>query len=259
MQYLASLGVVFVGCVIKTDASKFGFAELSLRLVQEWAWLLVVVLGATAGISRLACHWIGPPWVWKSIRAILEKFRQEAFQIDEIEPTHYHRVTLFQRKSFRIRVSPWRSKCWPYGRGRGPFSGWLVPVCRTGRATQRTFTAFLAPDDADCAEGVAGKAWACNAAMHVELPSVDSNSSTEDIQRYADNAFLPVQLVHWRLKANRALPRRLCGIPVEVDNKIWGVLVLDSRKENSIRSNSHAWPTLEKIVPLALQEILKRV
>jgi hypothetical protein len=54
-------------------------------------------------------------------------------------------------------------------------------------------------------------------------------SKPEKIRKYADEAFVPVHWVERDLEAQKPLPRHLVGFPIEVNNGVWGVLVIDSK------------------------------
>ena len=88
----------------------------------------------------------------------LDEFRNKRFSGLSKEPRDENRVTLFKRVHYCWRMKHRGWFFWPYGFGRWPWSGWLVVIQRSGHATQDTGTAFLAPDDAHNAVGIAGKA-----------------------------------------------------------------------------------------------------
>jgi hypothetical protein len=102
-----------------------------------------------------------------------------------------------------------------------------MPVERSGHTTRRRISIFLAPDDADRAEGIAGQTWAQNQVVLVsDLPSLEGNDvSQEIIQEYARRTWISEDFAHSR----RPQARSFCGIPVEVKGKLWGVIVIDSR------------------------------
>lgn len=80
------------------------------------------------------------------------------------------------------------------------------------------------PDDARRAEGVAGVTWAENYVIPVrDLPDL-RNASAAEKEEYARQTFVTVK---WLAK-EKPRSRSLCGIPVQVRGKKWGVLVLDS-------------------------------
>jgi hypothetical protein len=156
-QWIATAGAIGVGSILKTEPRKWGgILEKGCRWVQHSAWWLVIVFGAITLVSKALCPWVGPPWAWQGMQKLLDRFRDEAFEMGDEAAFHEHRVTLCKFTRWLWWVRPFRSPYWPWGNGRVPWSGGLVPVATSGRTTQRTNTLFLAPDDADNAEGLPG-------------------------------------------------------------------------------------------------------
>lgn len=207
------------------------------------------------------CSVIGPPWVWATIHSILNEFREHAFRAETTgDPLHYHRVTLFKhvRMKWWLSHESWRSRFWPWGKGRYPWSGWLVPVARSGHTTKSSSTVFLAPDDADHAEGVAGKTWALNSTLPVsKLPNLQDSPNQEQIADYSRRTFASEDWLRTRLGNDKPLPQSLHGIPVEVKGKPWGVLVLDSRSANGVKMARAG--RLVSVVGVILDNLLERV
>jgi len=258
VQLAAAVLAVFVGAVLKADPAKVGgLLGDVFHLVQDSAWWLVVAIGTAGLLAKLACAWIGPPWVWDTVQRMLDRYREEAFEIVAGEPVHEHRVTIFKHswwlwRGWRIRSSsPWH---W-----RVPWSGWLAPVARSGHTTQQSAAVFLVPDDADNVEGVAGQTWACNSVVHVkDLPDLANHADHEQIAEYAKKTWVSEEWVKRRIKDHKSLSRELLGIPLEVNKRRWGVIILDCRRPGAIRKSAHSWPTWTKLVPFFLEELLRR-
>jgi hypothetical protein len=129
-----------------SHAKEFGKIELAS---------LTVVLG----FSKFLCSQIGPGWVWNAIEGLLTEFRKHSFTKICLESEQYsHRVTLFQYVTYRHWWFLFTSRCWLkcfrfVGGLRGPWSGWLIVVRRSGNAKKRTNLVFLACDDGENAEG----------------------------------------------------------------------------------------------------------
>ncbi len=216
-----------------------------LVFVQGQAWWIVIALYLAAGFSRAVCKYMGTPWFWAVLQSMLDELREHAFNAGADDPSHHHRVTLFRRVRWRLRIWPSRSRFWIWGPQRYPWSGWLVPVLRSGHTTQRTKSVFLAPDDADHAEGVAGQTWNCNSILYKHsLPDVDAESGKRNIKNYARESWVDSDSVNARIQRDGHVARCYCGIPVEVRNKLWGVIILDSRSPNGIKK-----PTTRNQVP----------
>lgn len=231
-----------------------------VRYVQSEAWWLLILLSVVAGTSKLICTYIGEPWAWETVQTTLEELQSHAFK-QNTDPLHHHRVTLFkhERCRFRICFGQWRHKFWPWGRRRGPCSGWLVPVARTGHTTQKTKTVFLAPDDADAAEGIAGQAWNRSVMIPVSgLPDLNAERTEANISDYASRTWLSRELVKQRIHMGLPTARSYLGIPIEVKGRKWGVLVLDSRDPNGIKLPKGLTYDTYKVMAKFLERLLER-
>jgi len=196
------------------------------------------------GRSTAARRAVGPPWIWDAIHSNLDSFRDYAFPDQQGDMLHEHRVTLFKYVRWH-----WCFKKWPW-------SGWLVPVERSGFTTRRTSAAFRAPDDANEVEGVAGATWASKSAVPVpELPDISAQSPAEQIAEYAKKSFVSKAWVEAYIKKGRPLARSFLGIPVDVRGKRWGVIVLDSRRD---MRNSAMKLNLYTILAKFLSTLLER-
>jgi GAF domain-containing protein len=187
--------------------------------LQQTAWLIIPLLTVGLGLMQVARSMAGPPWIWETVHYLLDRFQEHVFEKQVGTPLHYHRVTLFRH--IRLR----RSLC------RWPWSGWLVPVERSGHTTRKSRAAFLAPDDADRAEGIAGQTWAQKRVVIVEdLPDISGTPSLGLLEDYARKTWVSVEWLQNRSQHARSF----CGIPVEVKGRLWGVIVLDSRSPDAI-------------------------
>jgi hypothetical protein len=259
-QYLAAGAATLIGGLLRTKPERWGDLGAGLAWVQENSWWLIPVFAGVVLVSRGLCDWIGRPWVWEAVRTVLNDFRKQSFTLSSDDAVHQHRVTLFRRVTWVWWIWPFRGKWWPWGKRRWPWSGWLVPVVRSGHTTQQTSSVFLAPDDADSAEGVAGVTWARqDVVLQTDLPDLSGTPTDEAIRQYATRAFVDVEWVRQRLAKRSPCPRSLCGIPVMVSGKLWGVIVLDSRSPSAIRVNSSIYKVYQDVTPAFLAELLKRV
>ena len=212
---------IVVSASLKADPANFQqHSELTadvIKLLHGHAWFILPALG-TLGIAKMMKAWIGPPWVWETIHRLLDSFQKHIFEKQSHEPQYFHRVTLFKYKGF---VFIWR---------KWPSSGWLVPVERSGHITQRSTSKFKVPDNGSV-EGIAGQVWVRNSVLTISLPDISSDSTAEEIASYAQRGFVSIEWVQSRLREKKTLPRSICGVPVEVNGKPWGVIVVDSRRE----------------------------
>jgi len=205
---------------LKADPAQWAVMENIVKWLQQYAWVSAPVLVIAAPIIYGARRMIGPPWLWSAIHDVLNSFQQHVFE-NQGSPLHHHRVTLF--KYTRARFA------WCHY----PWSGWLVPVSRSGHTTQKSRTVFRVPDDADRAEGIAGQAWARQQIVLVDgLPEL----STDKRRLLSEYKRRTWSSDDWIAKRTM-FARSYCGIPVEVKGKLWGVIVLDSRSSDAITQN----------------------
>ncbi len=197
---------------------------LWVRGFAGWPLFLCVVYSAVAfGVSAR----LEPPRTWRAVHGFLDDLRDYFFKGTE-GPLHEHRVTLLRWKKWT-----WNVWVWSIRKKRWPWSGWLVPVARSGHTTQRSWTRFLAPQNHPAsAEGFAGQVWASNRTLVINgLPNLHDSPSEDDIDRYARGSFASVGWIKQRLQQKKPCARSFCGMPVEVNNELWGVIVIDSQIE----------------------------
>ncbi len=226
-QWLAGVVAALVGASLKADpvswASKWAFAGGVVSSLQNSAWLTLPGLTLFLGVAQLARSMIGPPWVWDAVHQVLDLFRGRVFRGEAHDPLHYHRVTLFKHVGWRWCLERW------------PWSGWLVPVERSAHTTRTTKVVFRAPDQADRSECVAGQTWSRNKmVVATGLPNLQIAPTDADFLDYSTRTWVAVP---W-LRREPPSARSFAGVPVEVKGKLWGVIVLDSRGENAIKTKS---------------------
>lgn len=213
-----ALGVI--GGAKLADPAKSGDYRPFLAAMQNVSWWAIPALYFTNLMFQAAVKAISPPWVWETVRAILDQLRVHAFGKIRGGLQQHNRVTLFKHVWWRWAWCKW------------PWSGWLVPVERSGYTARKTNIAFPAPDDGDRAMGIAGRAWASNETVSKSnLPDVTDTSPEEELRRYAEETFITVEMLKSRLRPNKKVALSLTAFPVEVKNKVWGVIVFDSRSK----------------------------
>ncbi len=215
----------------KLFARLFGFASISFGVLLKvpavqngnlffnkfnenmwWAFPAVLVL---APVFEFIRRWAERQVLWPLVKALLEDFRSKLYP-SNLDGAHVHRVTLFKHSSWVLRKKFFKS----FG------FGWVYILERTGHTTQNSRTVFRAANDPDKAEGVAGSTWAFNRVSYFEdLPDLSGNPSDRAIAEYAKKTSCPID----EIRVRKPRSRSLCGIPVEVRGRVWGVLVIDSR------------------------------
>ena len=222
-----SVVVVLVAWVLELPTAQGESAwPTIIGFIQEYGWW-VILLGIVAGEGGIFwVHSKESTMVTSTLNAILGEFRDEVFGDAEGQEGD-HRVTLFQ----------YRKTCWRaiWQRARVPWGGWLVPIARPGRSSQRSHSVFRTPDDPSKLEGIAGKAWGANSKTYevLNLPDLSEVGNPKGhplVEEYAKQSFVSPGWVRRRVKKKRLLARSVMGFTVEQpDGTAWGVLVLDSK------------------------------
>lgn len=223
-QWLSGLLLVAISASLKADPNRLMFGEDILLRAQSNASITLPLLTILVGALGLGRKMLGPPWLWETVHEALNVLRDHVFADRHGDPVHYHRATLFKHRR------------WGWWRRLWSFAGWLVPVERSGYTTLASSVIFRAPEnDPDRAEGVAGQAWSRNEVVAVaKLPDL-ARGTDADYQTYSSSTWVSVP---W-LRDKKPTARSLCGIPVEVGGKPWGVIVLDSRSPEPISEEEY--------------------
>lgn len=193
-----------------------------VRAAQDNDWWVLILLPLLAALGKWYCNRLGSPNAWDAIHEELDATQQELFPNEQGFPDH-HQLTLF------------RYTHWLWGFKKWPWSGWLVPVERSGESGRRSRTRFLAPDDRRRAKGIAGVAW-CSKGVVVreDLPVVSPKAICEGLDErvaYARATFVDTSWVQQALeRRNEELPRSYIGVGIKVKRKRWGSLVIECRE-----------------------------
>lgn len=230
--FFASLAAL-VGGLLKLDPKEYEGVptfKAALSFSHRWAWLSVPGLLIIAALLQHIKSEIGSRNTWRSIQFILDRYRDVMFDkhaTAKDDPGHHHRVTLFKHVRWRWAFCKW------------PWTGWMIPVGRSGHATHgRDIPRFRAhPDHPEQAEGVAGQAFVRNKTVAVSnLPLLNKATALTEREQYARRGFVTQEWIQ-KNRLNKENARSLLGIPVEVKNKPWGALVIDSRSPDEINRN----------------------
>ncbi len=177
------------------------------------AWWMVPLLAAIGGVAKIVSDFIGPPVLWSTVQFVLDQYQEELFSNEE--KPYLHRVTLYQHVNFH----------W----GIWPFSGWMIPVARSGHTTKSRIPKFLASESAPLkAEGIAGQAWVQKKPIKAtKLPDINSDSPPEDaLNEYAKKGFVSRKWLDKRLKLSKRKEkinaRSFLGIQIKVKGIPWG-------------------------------------
>lgn len=215
----------------KTTTTQYGaFIGAAIDILQSNSWIILFLAPCMIMLLGIILRWIGEPWRWNAIQIALDSLRDHVYKQEfKGEPYDYHQVTLFKHVPFSLRLILW------------PWSGWLVPMARSGHTNQNRISVFKAPDNADNAQGVAGLAWRSKETEVISgLPEITRASCDEQISQYAIDTNVSKAFVNRRIDKNRSNPRSLIAIPIEVNNRVKWIVVLDSRSPRDLREIAEA-------------------
>lgn len=227
-----TLGVasILVGIAFKLPAEQVEILSqknwLAAQLFTNLWWVMPLVL-VLLPVTEAFRRWVEKQTLWPLVKAVLEDFKARLYPTSKGDPAFAHRITLFRYCKWTVR---WRAI-------REMGLGWVRIVERTGHTTQNSRTVFRAPNDPDRAEGMAGSTWVANQLLFVEhLPDLSASNWESKAPKYAADTKCSLE----EIKRRRPKSRSMCGIPVEVKGRVWGVLVIDSRDSTLPRAEIEA-------------------
>lgn len=239
-----SAALAVTGWILSIDGDEAWTKERPIlwracEVIQDNSLYIYIAIGIIATIT----FWVKrkcDPWIIEKLKFILNGYQQGAFAGDDPVLRDNDRVTIFKHTSSTCFVRHWSSKSIVAPWGKNPvFSRYLVPVLRSGHISQNSKAAFYAPDSADKAEGIAGRAWATNRPIVLcDLPDITENSRIRDKKSYATSTYCDIGMLDRYIKEGRKLPRSIAAIPIESCGRVWGVVVLDSANPNGVSPSS---------------------
>ena len=240
MVTVSGLGAPVLGAIIdyadKVDKTKHPtVAGILDKFDQHSLTIFMVLLGAFI-LGRILSR-KGDVLAWRTVQAQIDILQRIAFPGQAGDLNDNHRVTLFKHKDwnwsrFFSRAgfqNAWKRRSWPW-------SGWLVPVVRSGHTGKGTKTVFWCPDEGRKAEGLAGFCWSSDAGVSKEgLPSIRMVSSEENKEKYCRQSFMPRPMLDTYCSEGKPLARNILALPIMngVGDK-WGVLVFDSMNADGV-------------------------
>lgn len=210
-------------------------------------------------IAAVCYKKMGDPWVVEQLQLILDRYQEEVFDLSQAEtpvPKDYNRVTLF-RCQRNYRVAHWTATHWYKPWGEHSFnSKFLVPVLRSGHISKKSNAVFHVSDNSAKTEGIAGRAWSSDAVVFEQnLPEASGLKSKREKTEYAEKTGCNFEMVESRLKRGKSMPRAMLGIPVHRFGKVWGVIVIDSKYPDGIKSDA---PARYKMTLAIIERLLEK-
>jgi len=209
------LASLFAGAVAKVKAEDlFEPLQAPLRQFQS-GWVIPALLLVTPAVAVMRRRFDSGRL--EHVHDLLDQVCERTFTQATFDLPQHRRVTLFKYKRFCM----WRFPFFAL-----PPNGYLVPIERSGSGTRRTTSIYEVFDNGEESEGVAGRVWSAKANIYVEcLPDIVNKCTDEALTEYATKTFYPKARLAGLKKKPTA--QSLMGIPVQVGNKPWGVLVID--------------------------------
>ena len=207
----AALSITSVAMKHEIPAGAEGVWNDLVDVLQQYAIQIIIVANIVLWVAHILKRRFGNPWAWDTVKVLLEEFRVWVFLEKANLDVRLDRVTLFKKVDKR-----WRWGCYPS-------YDWLCTVERTGHMSRRKRKWFRAKDDGRTVDGVAGATWRSGqTTLKGGLPLLNNHSDSSLIDSYAKETFVDSSYVRNQLLRGAPLPRSLCGIIVEVENKPWG-------------------------------------
>lgn len=201
---------------------------------------LALGLAVYVGSANYICKKIGPPWAWKAIKHIIDRFQKQVIKGSARPKVDEHRVTLFKFCRWNFRLSDWRNLLERSGSSRRPrlkelqTLRWFKPVARSGHVTQTLATRFPFYERETIGEGVIGQVWRTQGVKRIEnlpqIPVIDGSDPDQAYKNYAQEVNCHEGWL--RKQINRTQARSYSGIPIEVNGTLWGVIIVDSLESN---------------------------
>jgi hypothetical protein len=191
-------------------------------------WVIPILLLLTSLLSW-ATIYVGPKHHWRIIESILGQQRKLLFDSME-EPEHNHKVTLFE----------WKRGVWYLPWTYFYEAGYLVAVARYGDRRRGRIPRFNASKETGDAKGVVGLAWQYRREQYVQsLPNLNADHPSEaDFKRYAARTNSSLEWVRKRWdkcrRENRATALSYLAVPIDINGRTWGVVVIDSTSPDEI-------------------------
>lgn len=233
--------------------------QSSITLGKQYA-ALSLVFAVYVGAANYACKKIGPPWAWQAIKCIIDRFQKQVIKGSTRPKYDEHRVTLFKCVRWNFRVRDWKSLSDRSGLDKHAIKAlwrlrWFKPISRSGHTTLRLTTRFPLYEEATVGEGVIGEVWRTEGVKRVEdLPEIPSSNGADPNQAYATYSKEVNCGEKWlKSQNNRTMARSYCGIPIEVNGKPWGVIIIDSREPKLKISNEQI-----ELAALALGKFIEK-
>ncbi|MGL6576528.1 hypothetical protein ACSZOM_10095 [Aeromonas hydrophila] len=259
---------LFIGAIIQIDlASKQFENHQTLKVILEYiksiSPILLIASALFIFIPYLILKFSSSAPILKCVTAKLNTLRDWLCCDINGDYDDNHRVTLFkyQRCYFGLifKRKYWSKKWFPWTFERNPWSGWLVPIARSGYTSYDARAVFWAPKSSKKAEGVAGIAWGKGGDMihFSKLPKISTTTSKANKEKYCTDTKIRLDLLEAFVSEGTCPARSFLAFTLFVEGEQWGVIVVDSQSENGIDIHQmrKAMDVTCILMPILLEEL----
>lgn len=251
--YVSSITATIVGVVLGATPESWyeGKAPTVYTLIGPiWRVLLLILAGIIVLIQNIAASHSVRTRSMRIVELLLRKHHRDIFG-NERNRQVINRITLFE-----YRKRWWPSNIYEDNKNQAT-AGTLVPIVRYGQHTSHIAPLIVQdpPSSRTQCHGIAGEAWLKGVSIcSQDLDSVSSESTDEELSKYARDTFVTLDFVKSRLERNRPMSRSMFAVVVEADGKNWGVLVADST--DPAKFNRQATNKVDRFVSEVLEDII---
>ncbi|MFM4920273.1 hypothetical protein ACEUCL_21205 [Aeromonas dhakensis] len=237
---------LIIGAVIQVDLKSEQFVnqplffKITTEYIKNNSPLLLLISALLIFIPVVVLRFTSSASILKCIAAKLNTLRDWICCDISGDYDENHRVTLFKYQKWYFGLifnkKYWSSKWFPWTFERNPWSGWLVPIARSGYTSFDARAVFWAPNSSKKSEGVAGIAWAKGGNMiHFEkLPKISATTSEQNKEKYCQSTKINRGFLDACIREGAFPSRSFLAFALLVEGEQWGVIVIDSQSENGI-------------------------
>lgn len=244
IEFIAAVALAYLTWAVPIDIKTSPFADWPTWIISALQWqqghslILLTICASSYLITYIGRRQIRSPRLTKVLKNVLDDAHSLAFPLHQGDPMHDHRITLYQRRNIMympLGKRDWEEKKWYqphnwWGTDNKPWSGWLIPIARSGHTTQKLRTVFLADKNRARSEGVCGQAWEIKKGIKVDsITAVNEKSKQGTISKHCRQSYGIPEMVQKRIEEGFNGRRSIAAIPIIIDDgDVWGVLCLDS-------------------------------
>jgi hypothetical protein len=263
---LLSLVYLFATRFSAEDVAWSPILEGVVTAAKQYVWFTVPVLGLIISLFGFLRKLGGPAVVWILVHEILNEFHKHVFENGG--SVAENRVTLFRYSTWCVRG--WPMNCgWlvpvershhltrvSRARFKAPDNGKVRGVAGKTWETRNVVMVSRLPNISPEADAPPKKNAKRPSEMRLAWISVCeflggvwwldwfwriwwnhrkvTPAEVKGCEEYAKQTWCDTRWIIKQKRCKKSLPRSLCGIPVEVSGKMWGVIIIDSRSENLV-------------------------